>query len=258
MPKSTGVRLRPPSPAVNIKKVRARRQELLADAPELIELTLAEFKGRLRGEGRHGDGRVAVVSPQTKEFGNGAGDRGWFRAAQAAGFIEPANLDEELPAGAAWVYTGPMIARASFWTWPRDGRLCDATSYVRDDEGHYILGAGNFQLKRPCARPPIHGGNVCIAHGGGIERVRRAAELRLLGAADSVIGALIEIALDTKADEKARVQAINSILDRAQIKGTNEVQIDIPLYREVIKAAFPAWGAAEDEEEAEDDADDND
>lgn len=255
MPKTqiTGAHLRSLTP-VNAKSKRARQRQAAEDAPELIELTLAEYKGRLRGEGRHGDGRVDVVSPQTKEFGNAAGDRAWFRAAQAAGYIEPVPAEaREVPAGAEWIYTGPMVARVNFWRWPQDGRRCEATSYVRDDEGHYILGEGLFQLKRPCARTPIYGGNVCIAHGGGIERVRRAAELRLLGAADSVIGALIEIALNTKADEKARVQAINSILDRAQVKGTTQVEIDVPLYRDVIKNAFPTWGASGDEDEEDDD-----
>lgn len=241
---------------VNARGDRERRRQAAESAPDLIDLTLAEYKGRLRGEGRHGDGRVDVVKPQTKEFGNASGDRAWFRAAQKAGFIEPVPADAmEVPAGASWIYTGPMVARPDFWQWPRDGRRCDATSYVRDDDGHYILGDGLFQLKRPCARAPIHGGNVCIAHGGGIDRVRRAAELRLLGAADSVIGALIEIALNAKADEKARVQAINSILDRAQIKGTTQVEIDVPLYRDVIKAAFPGWGSAGDEDEEEDNGD---
>lgn len=248
MPPRTAVR-----PAVNKRADRERKAEVAASAPETIPLELAAAKGRLRGEGRHGDGSKKVVVPTTKEFGNTVGDRLWLAAARAAGFIEPIGEDEaEVPAGASWRYTGPMIATAAYWNWPGNGRRCAAWSYVRDEEGHYIVGEGNFQLKRPCSKPPILGGDVCIPHGGGIERVKHAAEMRLLGAADSVIGALITIALDVNADPKARVQAINSVLDRAQIKGITQIELDVPLHKEVAKAAFgKAWGS-EDDEDGED------
>lgn len=244
----------PVKPSRNAREQRERRaaaEEAAATAPSTIELELAPYKGRLRGEGRHGDGSTTVVKPSSKEFGNVKGDRAWLEAARKAGFIERIGDEEpEVPSGSTWRYTGPLIATAAYWNWPKDGRRCKAWSYVRDDEGHYVVGEGNFQLKRPCSKSPIHGGDVCIPHGGGIERVKHAAEMRLLGAADSVIGALIVIALDTKEDAKARVQAINSILDRAQIKGITQIELDIPLYKEVTQNAFgKEWGSKEDEEE---------
>lgn len=242
-------------PAVNARAVRERRAKAAAEAPETITLELATFKGRLRGEGRHGDGSRKVVTPTTKEFGNVKGDRAWLEAATTAGFLELIGAEEpEVPSGSTWRYTGPLIATAAYWNWPTNGRRCSGWSYIRDAEGHYVVGEGNFQLKRPCSKPPIQGGDVCIPHGGGITRVKHAAEMRLLGAADSVIGALIEIALDAKADPKARVQAINSVLDRAQIKGVTQIELDIPLYKEVAKNAFgKEWGSEEDEEESNDD-----
>jgi hypothetical protein len=245
MPKQPAPRGKPPTVS---EKTQARQAKQAEASPEHIILTLAANKGRLRGQGRHGDGSKKVVTPTTKEFGNTLGDRAWLTAARSYGLIEevPADAEGEIPAGARFQYTGPMIARKDFWSWPPDGERCSAESYMRDEEGHYILGQGYFQLKRPCALRPIVGGPVCVPHGGGIERVRRAAELRLLGAADAVIGALIVIALDTKADEKARVQAINSILDRAQIKGVTQIEVDVPAYREAIKNAFKGWGEPED------------
>lgn len=250
MPGRTAVR-----PARNVRAEREQRESNVA--PETIPLELATFKGRLRGEGRHGDGSTKVVTPTTKEFGNTKGDRAWLEAARGAGFIQVIGADEaEVPSGSTWQYTGPLIATAGYWNWPTNGRRCKAWSYIRDEEGHYVVGEECFPLKRPCSKPPIYGGDVCIPHGGGIERVKHAAEMRLLGAADSVIGALIEIAMNAKADEKARVQAINSILDRAQIKGITQIELDVPLYKEVAKSAFgKAWGSADDEEESEQDID---
>jgi hypothetical protein len=238
-------------PAVNQRKERERRAKIAAEAPATIPLELARTKGRLRGAPRHGDQSTTINIPTTKEYGNAVGDRRWLEAAREAGFIEPIGEEEqEIPAGAKWRYTGPLIATAAYWNWPMGGNICQAWSFVRDEDGGYVVGEGNFQLKRPCSSVPIVGGTVCIPHGGGITRVKRAAELRLLSAADSVIGALITIALDTKQDARARVQAINSVLDRAQIKGITQIELDVPLNKEIAKAAFgKAWGSEEDEDE---------
>lgn len=250
MPKAPS---RPPvKPAVNVKNLRARQAKRGSDAPETITLVTTQYKGRLRGQGRHGDGDTSIVVPTTKEFGNSVGDRRWFFDAIEADYVEEIGADEtEIPSGSTFRYIGPMEIPGHYWNWPLEDDRCEATAFLRDNQGHYILGSNNHQLKRPCARQKILGGNVCISHGGGIERVRKAAELRLVGAADSLIGALINIALDAKQDGRARVQAINSALDRAGIKGVTQVEIDIPLYKDVAKDLFKRWGEDEDDGDSE-------
>jgi hypothetical protein len=88
----------------------------------------------------------------------------------------------------------------------------------------------------------ILGAVVCVRHGGGTEKVRNAAKMRLLAASDKLIGALIGIGLNDELDPKARVAAINSALDRAGIKGIDSIQVEIPEWKNMMTDMFSEWG----------------
>jgi hypothetical protein len=193
----------------------------------------------MRG-GKTKDGRSEPNIPKGK-LGNSAGDQKFLEDVYQTEDIEEILDDEpNIPFGAKLRFTGALdaIDATSYWKLPPVGSRCNSLSKVRDNEGRPILNKDNQFLVRPCSKPAIHGGTVCMVHGGGRKAVQKAAEMRLLNAADSVIGALIGIALDTKQDAKARVQAINSVLDRAGIKGGSTITLDIPAYKEIAKDLF--------------------
>lgn len=187
---------------------------------------------------RSGDGAVDVKVPTSKPRGNTASDQAWLEAQMEAGLIEPVEADEgqEIPFGAMLRWTGKDLDVGAYWQLPPEGRRCNARSKVRDAEGRYIIdGATGRPLEKPCARWPIRGARVCVPHGGGQEAVKRAAQFRLLGAADELVGQLINIALDTSVEPSDRVRAINSALDRIGIRGGQEIQVNVPKWQQMLQ-----------------------
>lgn len=215
-------------------------------------------KNRLKGRSHNTrkqrtDGATDVKIPQNGP-GNSKGDQAWLEAQIAAGLIEPIDPDddsEEIPFGAMQRWTGKPEDFGSSWQLPEEEGRCKARSKVRDGEGRYVIGQDNKALLRPCRRWAIRGGNVCVTHGGGLARVRAAASMRLAGAADGLIGALIKIAMDNTVDPKARVQAINSALDRAGVKATIDFTVESPSWEKMLGKMFGEWN-----DDAEDDDDD--
>lgn len=190
-----------------------------------------------RGEKRR-DGRTDVKVPKDKP-GNTKGDQAWLEDQLGLGLIEDIDADEDnIPFGAMKRWSGKQEDIGSYWVLPPVERRCVGKARIRDGEGRMILDVDNEILMRPCARWAIMGGNVCVAHGGGVAHVQQAARLRLIAAADPLIGALISIALDKSQDAKARVAAINSALDRAGITGKIEVAVDTPQWQEMLAGMF--------------------
>lgn len=194
------------------------------------------------------DGRREVKVPKGKA-GNTKGDAAFIDAEAAKGLIIAVDEDEEdVPFGVKkrWIGDPKDFQDFSYWVIPPEEFRCTAFARVRDEEGRHIADKDGKVLLRPCLRPSIRGGTVCVQHGGGVESVRKAAQMRLISAADGLIGELIRIAMDPKVDAKARVQAINSALDRAGIKGTVDVKVDIPKYKEMLGELFSGeWGGDE-------------
>lgn len=187
---------------------------------------------------RKGDFATDVNVPEGKK-GNSVQDQKWLEKQLEAGLIE--TIDEssdELPFGAMLRWTGDLEDIGAGWQLPPEDRRCTAKSKVRDFEGRYIVGPDNEPINRPCAGWAILGGNVCVKHGGGIERVRAAAQVRLAGAADKLIGELIAIALNRDEDGKTRVNAINSALDRAGVKSGHEVTVVTPGWEKALQEAW--------------------
>lgn len=211
--------------------------------PDEVKLGTARG-GVRRGKPRNGDGRTEPNDPQDGKAGNTKGDQQWLADQVALGLIKDIPEDEEdVPFGALKIWTGDFDDATSFsyWTLPPEGKRCNGKAKVRDEKGRPVLDKDKQILMRPCAKPTIVGGSVCIHHGGGPDRVRKAAQMRLLSAADGLIGALIKIALDEKQDARARVQAINSALDRAGIKGTIDITVEVPKYKEMLAEMFGDW-----------------
>lgn len=216
-----------------------------------VTTTSSDAKVKKRGQPRGGDGsQTDVTIPPPGRSGNTKQDREWIEKMTERGLLEPIGESEtDVPFGAMLRFTGKPEDDGHSWQLPPDDRRCHGLAKIRDGEGRWITDNNNLVLMRPCFKWPIRGGTVCVEHGGGIEKVKMAAQMRLLSAADSLIGALIAIGIDNKADPKARVQAINSALDRAGVKGTIDLRVEIPQYQQMLKEMFSGeWGSEEEDE----------
>lgn len=240
----------PPVGDVEIKPSRANSNKA-AKMAEPDRKVGGKIKTK-RGETRS-DGATDVKVPTTKKYGNAKQDREWLEQQVELGLIEDIDPDEtDIPFGALKRFTGDLSDLGSHWVLPPEDKRCRGKSKVRDNEGRMIvveIDGETLPLVRPCAMPNILGASVCVKHGGGTERVKNAAKMRLLAASDKLIGALISIGLNEELDAKARVAAINSALDRAGIKGITEIVVDTPKYRSMMEEMFGDWGGVEDDDE---------
>lgn len=80
---------------------------------------------------------------------------------------------------------------------------------------------------KPCTNWAIRGASVCRMHGGGAPQVKRAAQVRLLMASDTLMAELLLIALDKRQPTPVRLAAIRDALDRAGLSGKTEVEVDL-------------------------------
>jgi hypothetical protein len=135
----------------------------------------------------------------------------------------------------------------------RGERRCNGTAYIRDETGMYIADNDWQRLTRPCLSLPMKGGVVCHAHGAKIPQVVAAAQRRLAEASE--IAALRLIGLTAIRDEENhlvraqdRIVAINSVLDRAGVKGGVEVELSAGTgFQKVLSDLFGTGGADDDE-----------
>lgn len=171
----------------------------------------------------------------------------WMRLYENGGLrtLDPDAEDLPFPAKLQWQGEDDD---ESPWKVPPPEKRCAGRAYVRDMDGDYIIDKANNRIMRPCWRWPIRGATVCLVHGGGVTRVKKAAIERMALALDAVTGALVRIALSEKVGPKERIQAINSIMDRVGVRGGTEVDINNPGYLDVLKGLFEEGSAgAEDE-----------
>jgi hypothetical protein len=174
----------------------------------------------------------------------------WMQERQGLEILDPSKEeDHALPFAAKLRYKGDKDADDSPWKIPPPGKRCNGKAYVRDVDGDYIVDLSNQRIMRPCYNWPMKGMTVCLFHGGGVKRVKRAAVERLVSALDAVSGALIKIALNENNDPKVRVQAINSIMDRVGVRGGTEVDLKDPGYLDVLRDLFSKGGEPTDEDE---------
>lgn len=118
---------------------------------------------------------------------------------------------------------------------PPDEKRCTYGRILHDDDGGPILDAVGAILKRRCDAWAMIGTGLCIDHANGSAAVQNAARQRILAAADAVVGALTAIALDPEEKATDRIKALNSLLDRAGIRGGIEVNGEIKGFEKVLQ-----------------------
>ncbi len=102
-----------------------------------------------------------------------------------------------------------------------------------------------------CVQSVIHGGPVCVAHGGRLPNVKKAAQARLAMAALPAADRLIYMALrKPKMSDGDRLRALAMILDRAGVEGKATLEIEVKPWQEALKALMDrASGDPEDPEQ---------
>ena len=175
----------------------------------------------------------------------------WMRLTENGGLriLDPEIEDIPFPAKLKWAGSADD---ESPWKVPPPGKRCVASAFIRDMDGDYILDEDNNRLTRPCWRWPIRGTTVCLVHGGGVTRVKKAAIERMALALDAVTGALVKIALTEDVSPKDRISAINSIMDRVGVRGGTEIDVNNPGYLDVLKGLFESRPGDPDDEDDED------
>jgi hypothetical protein len=126
---------------------------------------------------------------------------------------------------------------------PPDGRRCRQT----------IRSKASPWLGNQCARPAIHGGTVCISHGGRLPTVKKAAQRRLALASPLAADRLIYMALvKPRMADSDRIRALLAILDRAGVEGKSTIEVEVKPWQEALSKLFVAAGAGEDTKELTD------
>jgi hypothetical protein len=188
-----------------------------------------------------------MVRSGNRGSGNSPKDEAWMKWMAENGELKAIDPDEEgLPWPAMTEWSGLSEDEGSPWQIPPEHKSCSGKAYVRDADGNYIIDATKTRIMRPCWNWPMKGAKVCIKHGGGIERVRRGAMERLASALDATTGELIRLALSEDTEDKVKIQAINSILDRTGLKGGVEIDVNVPGWQEALKELFAEKGIPEE------------
>lgn len=202
---------------------------------------------RPRGKSAIGHDPDRMVPQKTKvaSGGNSIPDQEWI--AEVGGDI----LEfESQPTAVPWDVTYQFQGYASevepgFFLDARRRKTtpCTGTAWIRDEKGGYILDLDFVRLQRPCLASPIAGGTVCAKHGGQLAHVKEAAQLVLAQAAEKAASTLITLTnprdeLNEIVDQKVRVSAANSVLDRVGIKGGSTVEVTVPGYEKVLTKMF--------------------
>jgi hypothetical protein len=187
----------------------------------------------------------AREGPKVQSGGNTKPDAAWIEEVMAAGELHTPD-ESNRPAGFLydtlyqWEGLADEVNLDFFESFRRPGmRKCNGTAYVRDMRGSYIVDAEWERITRPCLANPAKGTVVCHSHGAKIPQVVAAAR-RVIAEASEVVALRLIGMTDPKnvEDEKTRLGAINSTLDRAGIKGGVEVEIITPGYKKVLTEMF--------------------
>lgn len=78
-----------------------------------------------------------------------------------------------------------------------------------------------------CLNYAIKGATVCRMHGGSAPQVRRAAQVRILMASDLAAKKLVELMTSNKVDDRVKLAAAKDLLDRANLAGTQNVEVGV-------------------------------
>ena len=189
----------------------------------------------------------AREGPKVETGGNSKPDQTWIEEVQAAGELHAPD-EETRPEGFLYDVLFQWDGYAdevnveffeSFWRGKPTDNRCNGTAYIRDMRGSYIVDCEWERLRRPCLKRPARGTIVCHSHGAKIPQVVAAAK-RVIAEASEVVALRLVGMTDplTDGDEKVRLGAINSVLDRAGVKAGLEVEITTPGYKKVLEEMF--------------------
>lgn len=139
-------------------------------------------------------------------------------------FIQ-ANVEDFMEHDGHLLWKGRARDIGSPYQLPPADKRCVRERTMRDDDGGAILDWDKQPLKLRCPKWAMIGTDICVDHAKGSTAVMSEVRKRIVGAADALAGEMIRIALmgDTEAD---RLKAINSLLDRAGLKGGMEISVD--------------------------------
>lgn len=79
----------------------------------------------------------------------------------------------------------------------------------------------------PCLNYAIRGAKVCRLHGGSAPQVRAAAQVRILMASDLAAKKLVDLMQSPTVDDRVKLSAAKDLLDRANLAGTQNVEIGV-------------------------------
>ncbi|MEV8265642.1 HGGxSTG domain-containing protein [Microbacterium sp. NPDC077057] len=79
----------------------------------------------------------------------------------------------------------------------------------------------------PCLNYAIKGATVCRMHGGSAPQVRRAAQVRILMASDLAAKKMVELMSNPKVDDRVKLAAAKDLLDRANLAGTQNIEVGV-------------------------------
>lgn len=189
----------------------------------------------------------AREGPKVKTGGNTRPDQAWVQEVEAAGELHAPD-ETTRPEGFLYdtLYQWEGYADEvnveffeGFWRGKPDDVRCNGTAYIRDMRGAYIVDCDWQRLTRPCLNRPAKGTVVCHAHGAKIPAVKAAAQRVIAEASEIVALRLVGLTDPHKEeDSKVRLGAINSVLDRAGIKGGVEVEVTMPGFKKVMLDLF--------------------
>jgi hypothetical protein len=185
--------------------------------------------------------------------GNSRPDQEWLAALEEGDLLEfpmdSVSHKRQLPDEVYWDVTYQFQGYAEevdpefFEPYFRGTRRCTGVAYVRDQRGAYIVDLDGIRLQRPCLQAPLNGSMVCQKHGGQLGHVKEAATRRLTHAAEKAASTLIVLTDRTDeggelVEQGVRVKAANSVLDRVGIRAGQEVEINVPGYKNVMDRLF--------------------
>lgn len=87
-----------------------------------------------------------------------------------------------------------------------------------------------------CKRWANRGMSVCNSHGGRAPQARRKAQQRLEESSDIAVQRILSIMNDKKVSSSVRLAAAKEVLDRANVRGVERIQIEIPEWERRIQA----------------------
>jgi hypothetical protein len=131
------------------------------------------------------------------------------------------------------VWSGRAEDIGSPYQLPPEGYRCSRQRVMHDDDGGQILDVDRNPLKDRCPRWAMRGTDLCIDHAKGSKAVLEEVRKRIVGAADAIAGAMLEIAFDRDLPAADRLKAMNSLMDRGGLKAGVELSADVDSWSEL-------------------------